>query len=1245
MHAIALPEVAAQAQGSRCTVCGKPLEPVTEPAAAGSGIPDLPVDVSGFPSIIALPIRHYFLEPRPRLRLWAACDIVELLLRLVVAAGLADIRRRGEPPAKLIRAIAPRIDCPTLGKWRAMAEAVVAHLGGPDCLLPEFVALVREQIVPLLDTPRGQKPRPENAFSRLRNALAHNGGVAVTRKKAEQLLSVWDPELRKLIDALGWMTDVQLVVRTPAGYGVFRGPASQPADYPVTDRALDRQLAAGFASGKEVLLVRDGVVMALWPLAVYGAPHAPGGEDVPNSKPVSQIYTRRGEVELEFTPLGSEQVCQSEVNGPALAAFLAYFRVDQEQTGPRGKPLAVRGFHKEIRKDSDRLVGREEQLACVRAMLGAPDQRVLWLWGTAGSGKSYLVARIAAELLGLCDELGEHEQTVRAIREGTLVLPYRFKAGDTRCSREQFLQYAVERLLGWEGLGVADAWAAQKKKGPLAQLNWLLYRAGRCGRVLFILDGLDEIAERDPKFAKDVVLGLAFPGVTWLCAGRPEPVLREAFGAAACRHVFDGGLPEMTEGEIYEMIIEKIGAHRDRLLCNDHEKGGRNENAFVSLVKDKAKGLPIYVKYVIADVLANRFDVLDAATSLPPSLGEYHERQLQRHVGGDRDLIRIPLHALLAVAMEPLCEEALAELLEEWHLPVQDEEGQALILRVLADSATVIRRAPTAEGKQGFTLFHHSYRQHVLESRSVWRTVQGARQVFHALAAKWQAVSGPLHGYLVRKLAYHFLDLDDPEGLVERFLAAGPDNPLWPGVAEALVARLPRIQAYEMRAGESRADGPDYASYRGALEREVPAARAIRLLSDAGTESAADMLADLLERAFPFGGWVAEHCAAAVIMAVAHCSTGRRIQALLRLNTHLTSGTSGNLSSDYVAQAAALCESHDHALRPFVLTQLAVRRPAEQGLALCAEARTLAERQADPMMRWEAYYNQGRWLKVCWRFAEAEQVLDQCVAVFTPADEPVRMLWALEKRAICRYRTGRFEAAARDLMQCVPILDRLPRASVHARQDEQIGWLLTHCGRPEQGLLLLEHAFNAFKAMKRKEYVRSLCKLVNGAIDTGRGQDVARFESALRKGIEQHMANISWYADLWAMLTMARLIGRDSARREEAARWLADANAVIEEKQVAGYRVAAGHYEAELARDDGRDEDALRSAQAAYELAEQLGDGIQRPYIADLLARIAEAGGNTDEARHWRDRVGQDRALWRCEETLELLTSGEGGIR
>src|SRR5262249_43447459 len=142
---------------------------------------------------------------------------------------------------------------------------------------------------------------------------------------------------------------------------------------------------------------------------------------------------------------------------------------------------------------------------------------VLWLSGPGGIGKSYLLAALADGYLGN----DEH----------WCAIVWRFRAGDgDRCHRFAFFRHAVTRLARWPRLGRPDVVPAADPSALLPQLADLLEQAvrltpadprGRPPRVLFVLDGLDEIARQDPDFA-EVPFRLDRPNVVWLCAGRPE---------------------------------------------------------------------------------------------------------------------------------------------------------------------------------------------------------------------------------------------------------------------------------------------------------------------------------------------------------------------------------------------------------------------------------------------------------------------------------------------------------------------------------------------------------------------------------------------------------------------------------------------------------------------------------------------------------------------------------------------------
>src|SRR5712691_11280111 len=122
---------------ARCEACGfesasgEALPGVTPTAVQDTSAPHI-LPLQHWPSVIALPLRDYLEEREPVLQLWHACDVGELLLRLLVIVGLADLRRHGELPQSLLQELRPRIEEPTLGKWKGMAIAVAKYLNRAD---------------------------------------------------------------------------------------------------------------------------------------------------------------------------------------------------------------------------------------------------------------------------------------------------------------------------------------------------------------------------------------------------------------------------------------------------------------------------------------------------------------------------------------------------------------------------------------------------------------------------------------------------------------------------------------------------------------------------------------------------------------------------------------------------------------------------------------------------------------------------------------------------------------------------------------------------------------------------------------------------------------------------------------------------------------------------------------------------------------------------------------------------------
>jgi hypothetical protein len=371
--------------------CGGLLGQTADIALAPtSGQAQSTTDLSTLPSIIARPLYEFLIESHPVQRLWHLCDAVELTLRLAVIAGVSELSQRGSLSPELLRELRPLIEEPTLGKWRKMAATVVKALPENSVLL-ELRSLVGGVLAELLDG-NPQTRVPEKSLSSLRNRLAHGGGM--TTGVATRLLSGWAPKVVQLLDALAWLSDASLVVRSASGaLGRLRGPQGQPVPWQ-SPAAIADSVAACFERGDEVLLVRGDQTLTLWPLTLFGVPKSPDPDSVASEETVQQVYDRRGDVRLRLTPLGSETFAASETDDASFDAFGLLFRLDAPEIESREKGVKILGFERELRREAGKLIGRERELDTIRRkLLECGSQGVLWMTGHAGIGKSMIHLR------------------------------------------------------------------------------------------------------------------------------------------------------------------------------------------------------------------------------------------------------------------------------------------------------------------------------------------------------------------------------------------------------------------------------------------------------------------------------------------------------------------------------------------------------------------------------------------------------------------------------------------------------------------------------------------------------------------------------------------------------------------------------------------------------------------------------------------------------------------------------------
>src|SRR5712671_3283477 len=103
------------------------------------------------------------------------------------------------------------------------------------------------------------------------------------------------------------------------------------------------------------------------------------------------------------------------------------------------------------------------------------------------------------------------------------------------------------------------------------------------------------------------------------------------------------------------------------------------ENPVVSVIVDRAEGLPLYVHHVLEDLRSGHFRFADLPHKLPRGLAAYYDDLLRRMSIGDLQAVLTPLVVTLAWEREPLSEEILQLLLERRKVLVAGEAGGRLL--------------------------------------------------------------------------------------------------------------------------------------------------------------------------------------------------------------------------------------------------------------------------------------------------------------------------------------------------------------------------------------------------------------------------------------------------------------------------------------------------------------------------------------------------------------------------------------
>jgi hypothetical protein len=246
--------------------------------------------------------------------------------------------------------------------------------------------------------------------------------------------------------------------------------------------------------------------------------------------------------------------------------------------------------------------------------------------------------------------------------------------------------------------------------------------------------------------------------VVWVCAGRDEESLRRHFRRGPCEWFFtcdsplselqvttaeeEGLLPPLRPDAVRGYFIEELGHRLPQFFGRDRREASAGAdrgwvNEYVEEVIRRSDGLPLYLKLLVAEVRRDPNPFAPGSEQrLPRGLEEFYDRIVEE-MGDDLRATVPAVTALLALAAEPLPFEALRVLLADHELVGQPDGGE-LLAEALRHGNIMLREGPTAGGGLGYTLYHESFRQHLLTSERIRRSRNKARERLCRLAVGWR---------------------------------------------------------------------------------------------------------------------------------------------------------------------------------------------------------------------------------------------------------------------------------------------------------------------------------------------------------------------------------------------------------------------------------------------------------------------------------------------------------------------------
>jgi tetratricopeptide (TPR) repeat protein len=1197
-----------------CPKCGKEMKQVDDYWVCGNRHPLVYVPIESvstpsahpfsdlcavLPTPIAFVLYEYFREVNPFIALWRMVDAVEIITRLFTIIVLSDIiRQKGKFSESLRNDLASKLKQPTLGDWKSLLKTALDNLPKEGnqilCFVSELPSFVQDKWLPELGS---NKDKPEKKLIALRNLIAHAGRLPI--EKAQELLDAHRQRFESLVKELSFLANYDLIACTKEGQIAWlKGLPNNDGSFPNYDRPL-----SFVPEHERVYLVHEGEGLDLFPLHAFADilqwreeryEFEGLGEVAP------QIYFRlsdRGY--LECIPFSNRAVF-SQLGGDAYQRFRDIFRLEEWRAQQK---RGIQKFWDELFSELKGVfVGREEHISQVKETINKTSKGVLWISGKPGVGKSALMAKLMKDYIG---------QTQHYI-----VIPYFFRYGQAGCSTMDFLAVALKQLKAELNREIEPEPRLPDRQRQLVEtLEEAVSKTGK--KVLFLVDGLDEIYRHERGFLNVPFMTMMVKDrILWVCAGRSEGDLEEALPSRGAEWVFPDGLPRLDEQAIRAMLIE----HLERLKYELFKRDDGERNRFIEAVADKSEGLPLYVRMVIEDLKAGRLTVWDEE-KLPEGLVAYYDRLLERLRVSDVGTVLTPLFCILAWAKEPITEGTMKVLLQTHHL-AGTQRLDELFRRALEHGHLMLQRRPTSDGEAGWTIYHDSFRQHLLESGTVSVSREWAQERWLEVCKDWKALASQeptLHRYILRHYADHLYERwQSPVPDAQSFYSVLCQLALDPDFAQAQTEHLPdepnlplKTVQLALDAAIQLEDAPMMArllmehAKRAQSEEETP----LEAWRRGHRERALRMATEIIfERDHKLGtlwglllAWVAE-------------SEGKREWAKRFLDEVLKRWEGAKLTE---------LEDWQGELASFLLGELEQLEKAEKlaGIVLDDESKKKLTLSWTSKELFDQALKVAEGIEGAWWRVEALREIAKEMAKAGMFDQALKVAEKIEwadgwTRALVEIAegmasVGKVEQAMEVFNQALRVVEGIEEADGRTRALVEIAEGMASVGKVEQAMEVFNQALRVVEGIEEADgRTRALVDIAEGMASVGKVEQAMEvFNQALRvvEGIERVFERV------WALRVIAKEMAR-VGKVEQAMEVFDQALRVVEGIAEAGGRAWALVDIAEEMASVGKVEQAMEVFNQALSVAEGIERVDERVWALRVIAEGMASVGKVEQA-------------------------------